>query len=257
MLFSLRGIRLGLVSSLVVVFSPLLIAQSALDESFVVLEKWVETEKLISEEENEWTVEKTSLEDLIALYEEEKEILEERIEEAEKSASEADRKRVELATERDRLKAVQDDIRAIVLKEEEAMKELIRMLPEPLQQEIAPLTRRIPKDSKDTSLSLSQRTQNLVGILTQIDKFNSAVTLVTETREFSDGKLVEVNTIYFGIGVAYYVDKAAEHAGVGVPGPDGWEWTSSLEIGPAVYEAVEIYNGQQQPAYVNLPVTIK
>ena len=74
---------------------------------------------------------------------------------------------------------------------ESQLKAIIPSLPAPLIEKIKPLIRRLPDDPQDTELSLGQRVQNIVGILSQTDKFNTTITISSEAREFEEGKAVQ------------------------------------------------------------------
>ena len=76
--------------------------------------------------------------------------------------------------------------------------------------------------------------QNVVGILSQADKFNTTLTATSESREIEGGKVVEVRTLYWGLATAYYVDASGEYAGIGYTGPDGWEWPQIEGKGAAI-----------------------
>ena len=63
------------------------------------------------------------------------------------------------------------------------IKRVVKILPTPLVEKIKPLIRRLPEDSAHTKLSLGERVQNIVGILSQADKFNATITQTSESRE--------------------------------------------------------------------------
>ncbi|MEM9227873.1 MAG: hypothetical protein AAGA45_07880, partial [Verrucomicrobiota bacterium] len=64
------------------------------------LDKWVETQQLISEVKNEWAVEKELLQDTVSLLADERDTLDERIKNFEEDSSDADKRRDELLLER-------------------------------------------------------------------------------------------------------------------------------------------------------------
>lgn len=221
------------------------------------LEQWVLTEKTISAEAADWDIEKQSIEDLIALYRNEIASLDQQIQSAAEVTSAADRRREELNLEREQLRGFAESAERIITRDEDGLRRLVSRLPQPLQQEIAPLSQRLPAPGAASRLSLSQRMQTLIGILAQIDKFNTALTPVSELREFEGGLTVEVRTLYFGLGIAYYVDGTGRHAGYGLPGDGRWEWTEIPEIAPQVQAALDIYEKRKQADYVPLPVRIQ
>ena len=229
---------------------------AGLEENFKVLDQWVDVEKTISREKFDWEVERQGLLDVIKVYQQELEMLDEKIQEAEEFTSAADSKKSGLLEEQEALRAVESKLEVIVSDQEAFLKKLINRMPTPLREEIAPLTRRIPQDPLKTSLSVSQRLQSIVGILTQIDKFNTTVDIAPEQREF-EGNLVQVTAIYFGLGAAYYADKSGEHAGYGRASETGWEWVSDVSIAQNVLKLIEMYEGNTtEIEFVPMPVNI-
>lgn len=233
------------------------VGQQALDETLTTLEKWVETERLIAQEANEWAVEKRSIEDLIKLYTQELDELETEIKESESDVSAADAEREKLTARNERLREVEDAFKSELIAAEQALRGLHPMLPLPLREEIQPIYSQVPTDPASSDMALGTRIQFLVGILTQIQKFNGAVTLTEGFREFEAGNSVQIDSIYFGLGSAYYVDKANEHAGRGVLTESGWEWVDDPSLVPTVRTFVDIYQGKRQAEYVSLPVEIQ
>ena len=137
------------------------------------------------------------------------------------------------------------------------MKAVVKTLPEPLVDTIKPLIRRLPEDPADTSLSLGERVQNIVGILSQTDKFNTTLTETSESREIDGGKVVEVRTLYIGLAAAYYVDQSGEYAGVGFPTAEGWEWPRLEGSGEEIKRLIDVYEGSGDIEFVNIPASIK
>jgi len=182
--------------------------------------------------------------------------IDEKIEEAEEFTSAADTKKSGLLEEQDSLKEIEAKLESVVTAQEALLKKTIARMPTPLREEIAPLTRRIPQDPENTTLSVSQRLQSIVGILTQVDKFNTTVEVAPEQREF-EGNLVQVTAIYFGLGAAYYADKSGDHAGYGRASESGWEWIPDVSIAQKVLSLIEMYEGNTtEIEFVPMPVNL-
>jgi len=230
---------------------------ASLEDTVNVLREWVETERQISEAAADWEAEKASMQNLIAIYKEEAATLDQTIKDAEKDTSAAEVLRNELLEQRDSIKQVESKVVQAIVQAEGKIKTLEPVLPPPLRQELEQLFKTIPEDPKASELAIGQRIQPIVAILTQIQKFNQVVTLVDDFREFEAGRTVQTETVYFGLGGAFYVDQANEHAGIGVPGENGWEWTADKALIPAIRNFVDIYRGTQQAKYVSLPVSVK
>lgn len=235
---------------------PLFAQESPLDETVSLLEQWVDTERKISDARSEWEAEKASMENLISVFEQELETLKAQIEDAEEDTSAAERRRAELSEKEERIKAIEEAVLEKIVEAEIAMKQVEDRLPPPLREELRPLINSLPEDPEESSAAIGQRVQPIIAMMTQIQKFDQAVTVVEGYREFEEGRTVQMESIYFGLGIAYYVDQAEEHAGVGQPGENGWEWRDDPSLAPQIRKFLNIYNGSQQAEYINLPVDI-
>ena len=227
-----------------------------LEETVSTLEQWVETERRIADEGARWEADKDSMENLIQIYEEEIGTLEEIIEAAEEDTSAAEARRSELMEQDREVKALEVEVEESIMAAEKTIKNLEMLLPEPLREELSPLFNSLPENPEESNLPIGQRVQPIVAILTQIQKFNQVVTVVEGFREFEEGRTVQTEKIFFGLGAAYYVDQANEHAGMGVLTEDGWRWRDDNTLIPAVRRFIDIYRGTEQASYVEVPVTI-
>ncbi|MGC9451114.1 MAG: DUF3450 family protein [Oceanipulchritudo sp.] len=246
--------QIGLAGSAVAFLLPL--SGSPLEETTNLLEEWVQTERLISEEKADWEADKASMENLLLVYGQEIEALAKIIEEAEADTSAAEVLRAELLEQDEAVKALESKVVEALISVEEQIKQLEGVLPPPLREELTPLFNNLPQDPRASKLAIGQRIQPIAAILTQVQKFNQVVTLVEDFREFETGRTVQTETVYFGLGAAYYVDQANEHAGYGLPGSDGWTWTEDDSLIPTIRSFVDIYRGTQQARYVEVPVSV-
>lgn len=221
------------------------------------LEQWVQTRQIISEENANWKVEQSILEDTVALLTSELGRLDSELEELEASTTAADEDRAKLNEEKEQLTAASSVVESNIGALETQMKAVIKTLPAPLVGKIKPLIRRLPQDPADTSLSLGERVQNIVGILSQADKFNTGITQTSESREIDGGKTVEVRTLYWGLAAAYYVDSSGQYAGYGFPTADGWEWPRLDNEGEAIKRLIDVYEGSEEIQFIPVPARIK
>ena len=231
-------------------------AQDPLQDTRNVLDQWVETRQITSKERSDWQVEKTILQDTQSLLTNELTRLEETLATLQSSATAADEERSTLAADKEELAAAAQVVETTIGELETQMRTIIKTLPEPLVNKIKPLIRRLPEDSSNTTLSLGERVQNIVGILSQADKFNTTVTQTSESREIIEGKVVEVRTLYWGLAIAYFVDSSGEYAGIGFPGQDGWEWPQIEGSGPSIQQLLGVYEGNEDIQFVEVPARI-
>ena len=222
-----------------------------------VMEKWVETRRVISKERQDWTLGQEMLNERIELVQREIESLKGKIEQTRKSIGEADTKRDEQVKENEGLKSAGAKLAEIVTSLEARTVSLNKRLPDPIRERIKPLSQRLPKDPNETKLSLAQRYQNVVGILNEVNKFNRAIEVTSEVRTLADGSAAEVTALYVGLGHAYYTGANGDVAGVGRPGPDGWRWEPSDDAAKAVADAIAILKNEKVAEFVLLPVAVE
>lgn len=227
------------------------------EEAKATVTQWAETENLISKELNDWKEDKAVLEDLARMLEAEREDLSAKIEKTEESATEADRRREEIVARKESLEEASATVRENLEALEDGIRSLLPYLPSSYVDSIKPLIRQLPEKGKPTQLSLSIRLRNVVGILSQANKFDNVISLETETRSFAGEAGKQVNTLYYGFSIAYYSDASGERAGYGYPTAEGWQWQEAPQYGPAILDMISMYQKGKQAEFVKLPVVIK
>jgi hypothetical protein len=231
-------------------------AGSGVDSFRTGMEKWVETRQLISKEESDWEVDRETLRATRDLLSQQNRALVAEIEELEASSTVADEERRELLLERGEYQRSNSILSERIRDLEQQMVALAPQLPRPLQEKLELLLVQIPEDPESTKQSLGQRLMNVLGVLSQADKWNSTASFVAETRAVGDQKL-QVRTLYWGLGQAFYVDAQGRVAGVGRPGPDGWEFSDDPELADQTRRLLDIYQGNVDLIeFVELPVEI-
>ena len=232
-------------------------SQTKFDEARTALDKWVETRQLISKEKADWQTEKETLQETVGLLEKENQLLDEQITKLETTTTQADKERDRLIEENQALSTAAATIRTTVAQLEKRVLELSKSFPPPLMERIEPLFKRIPNNPATTRLSLGERMQNIIGILSETDKFNGNITLVTELKKDPSGAEISVKTVYLGLGAAFFVDHAGRFAGVGVATHDGWTWTPANELAPRIAKVIFVYENAAAAEFVQMPITIK
>ncbi len=228
-----------------------------IEQTRTTLEKWVETQRIISEEKRDFKLAKEMLNERIDLVKREIESLEEKIGQAEDSIAEADKKRMELIEENDKLKAASASLVDTMVALEKRIKELLVRLPDPIRDRVKPLSQRLPDGKTETKLNNSERFQNMVGILNEVDKFNREITATSELRDLENGSSMEVAAMYIGIGQAYYVNNNGDVAGIGTSGDEGWIWSPNNDVASQISLSLGIFNNEKPASFVPLPVEIR
>lgn len=230
---------------------------SGIEMTRTTLEEWVETRKIISNEKRDFEFAKEMLSERIELVEREIEALKTRIRAAEESITEADQKRGELLEQNERLKEASSSLKETVDDLEVRTKTLLSQLPDPIRERIKPLSQRFPENPGETKMSLSERFQNIIGVLNEINKFNREITMTSEVRDLPDGSSVEVTALYVGIGQGYYVSAKGDIAGVGtVSKQGGWGWKQADKAADEIREVISILKNETVAKFVQLPVEI-
>jgi hypothetical protein len=230
---------------------------ATLDETRLTLNKWIETQQIISKERNDWQQGKEILQGRIELVGKEVGVLKDRITQSELAVVESNKKRDELVAENDQLKAVTAQLSDAVTTMEDQVRKLAKLMPEPVNTKLLPLMQRMPADPTNTRVSTAERFQNVLGILNELNKANSEIAVSYEIRTLADGSSSEVQVFYVGLAQAYYISPRGL-AGIGRPTEDGWKWESaSAATSSQITQALEIIQGKQTPSFVPLPITIK
>ncbi|MBZ0257309.1 DUF3450 domain-containing protein, partial [bacterium] len=120
-----------------------------------------------------------------------------------------------------------------------------------------PLSQRLPDGSEEIKISVSERFQNVVGILNEVDKFNRDISVNSEVHELPDGSSAEVSALYLGIGQSYYVGSNGSVAGVGTVSDQEWAWKPANDAAAQISQAIAILKNELPALFVLLPVEIQ
>lgn len=223
------------------------------DEQSDKLEKWIETRKLISEERETWRVGKEMLESRIELVENESRDLKEQTRKLLGGVYDADKELLDLEKNREMLKESTVGLTLVVHELELRVIDLMERCPMTIREHVKPLLQRIPK-TQESKNSLSERFQNVIGVLNEVNKFARDITVTSEVKEIEGDKTAEVTAMYLGIGIGYYYNDKGNIAGYGYPGEKNWVWESDAALVQPVADAVKVFRNEIPAAYVTLPV---
>jgi len=224
------------------------------------LEKRLQVEGLLSKEKSDWLLGRQMLQDRIELVGREIEGLRARIAELDKNVADTEAKTAELGQRSAHLEANRAVLQASVQPLEARLLALLPKLPETIRERIEPLSRRVPRgEANETVPSLGKRFESLVGVLNEVNRFQGEVTATSEVRELPNGERVEVTTLWFGLGQAYFAGPDGKVAGQGLPAAEGWTWVTVNEPTAAseITRAIAIYRKQGVADFVRLPVRLQ
>lgn len=214
------------------------------------LSQWMETKRLISKEKQDWRISKQILEDRVSLLQTEIDSLKEKTGQAQEDIGDADEKLRELNDENQQLKDATAGLKASVTMLENRMRNLLDRSPTPIAERVKPLSQRMPDNPDETKATLSERFQNVIGILNEMNKFAGGITEATEVRSLPDGSKAEVTVLYLGLGPAYYCNLTGGIAGMGLPGKEGFSWEQNNDIAQQVADIIAVYRNEKPAAYI-------
>ena len=218
--------------------------------------QWVKTQQLISQPKRDWLVEKDFLQSVIELNQSE-------LEKTQKNQKELDQQSATLEEDfnkqekqKNDLESVESEITTKIQNAEAKLVALVAGLPEPLKEKIEPLVSKLPKVGVKVPVSI--RLQTLVGLMNEIEKWDSSITLDSQAYTPLKGNSLLVDVIYIGLAQGYFSnnDETKAVAGVIVPGKDGWVFKEKNNLAEKIRKIVEVYNGRSAE-YTNIPIEIK
>lgn len=232
------------------------VSTASLADARELLDTWIAQQQTIAKERLDAQQRLEILRDRVSLVKQEITDLQDAIrvkeEEAQKS-SDAVKKAV---AEGEAVGAEGKRLAAAVSIVEKRLRDVLPAVPEPIRVKMQPLTQRLPQDPETTTTSIGERFQTVLGILNEINRVNNEIMFNLEVHTLANGNPAQVETMYVGLGQAYFVSSGGSEAGIGRPSP-GWAWENSREIAPDVVTALEILQGKHSPSFVPLPVKIQ
>lgn len=220
------------------------------------LSKWVETEQLAARERREAVQSKDILVARVEVLKEGMVAMSEKLAQAEEKFAQAQKQKADATAQLGQNSAAVAQLAADVSGLEASLRALHPRLPPPLIEKIRTLYERMPAETNNVRVSIAERCQNVLGVLNEINKFNSDIVMVYDVRNLSDGKPSEVTCVYVGLGQAYSISPLGE-AAVGRPGPQGWTWTPAPDSAEAITLTLEILKNKAKPMFVPLPVELE
>jgi len=106
----------------------------------------------------------------------------------------------------------------------------------------------------DDALPPGERMQLVITVFNRCAEFNKSVQLSQEPVVVDSGEEIMLEVLYWGLAQAYALDRQAGTAYRGFPENGTWVWVSEPGIAGKVAQAIDIFNEDQDPSFVTLPV---
>ena len=222
-------------------------------ETHQVVEEWVKTKQLISEEKNLWKSEKAALLDIEAALSEEIAQLEDKLLQFEQENIGAVEQRTNLNNRKENAKAASLSFYNGMQRVEKEIEQSSNLLPTPLRDRLSSFFEKIDA-GQNKNLPLRKRLDAAVSILQSIHIFHRSVHLERQEFSLDEGRSREFRVIYFGLGVAYFVNDSGTVAGWGKPMKQGWQWTRQDELAKEIAVGVAMMENRALPSFLELPM---
>jgi hypothetical protein len=224
-------------------------------ETHQIIEEWVKTKQLISEEKNIWKSENAALIDLEDALVKEIDELEEKLLQFEEENIGATKQRADLSNRKEKAKNASILFYERMQKIEKEVKSTENLLPTPLRDRLSIFYEKIDSQGVN-SLPLRNRLDATIGLLQNIHFFHRSVHLERQEFSLDDGKSREFRVLYFGLGVAYFVNDSGTVAGWGKPLTTGWQWTRNDELAKEITTGVSMIENRTLPRFIQLPLPL-
>lgn len=226
---------------------------STFKDTTTIIQEWVQTEQLIGEESSEWNIEKAALLDVRGALENEISELTKRLEESEEEAVGAAQQRTELLEQKAEIEETTLSLLDGIDTLETQVEEAFALLPTPLAKRLQPFRNKLKSGIKQGNLPLRQRVDTLLSLLQAISLFHRNITLERQEFSLEDGISREFQVMYFGLGIAYFVNESGTVAGFGSPSQKGWTWKRDDSLAREIATGVDMLNNQAMPRFLKLP----
>ena len=226
---------------------------STFKDTTTIIQEWVQTEQLIGEESSEWNIEKAALLDVRGALENEISELTKRLEESEEEAVGAAQQRTELLEQKAEIEETTLSLLDGIDTLETQVEEAFALLPTPLAKRLQPFRNKLKSGIKQGNLPLRQRVDTLLSLLQAISLFHRNITLERQEFSLEDGISREFQVMYFGLGIAYFVNESGTVAGFGSPSQNGWTWKRDDSLAREIATGVDMLNNQAMPRFLKLP----
>ena len=248
MRFSLR-IKISLIYGL----SGFHLLGTTFKDTTTIIQEWIQTEQLISEETTEWNIEKAALLDIRDALKTEIIELDKRLAESEEEAVGAAKQRTELLEQKneieDTTRSLLEGVDALEIQVEEAFK----ILPTPLAKRLQPFRQKLNNQIEDYNIPLRQRVDTLLSLIQAVSLFHRNISIERQEFSLEDGVSREFQVMYFGLGIAYFVNESGTVAGYGSPSKNGWVWKRDDSLALEISTGLDMVNNRAMPRFLKLP----
>ena len=243
----IKPLSFGLLLISVSVFAAQADTVSELEQ---LVERWLLTERQVSELEKNAIEQKSSMQQSLTLLEAEFQQLNKVSKHRQQNGDELAQKRAEMVTKQQTLEQEQQQLVVVLNKVSQQLMSLKVQLPPPL------LTSwQAAGDLTNEQLETTDRLQTVLKLIGLLRDFQQRISLHEMAITHPDGHDVWVTQLYLGASQAWFVSKDMSYVGVGYPDALGWQWQFDRQINAEqVSKAIAIFRKQKPADWVQLPI---
>ncbi len=218
------------------------------------IDRWVSVTQDLAETKADWQFEKEVLNATKASLQGEVDQIKAQIEDAGKEEQTADAETQKLAAEQVELTKASETVTALIEKLEERLVQLVPKLPPHVRKTIGADLELLNNKQKRDEAGIATRVTTVTNILQAAEQANSDIVTVNEERAV-EGKTQSVQTVYFGLALAYSSTEDGSVGWLGTPGDSAWTFEEHPDEAKQIARVVAIANDEADVDFV--PVTAK
>jgi len=219
--------------------------------------QWMELRSAVAGERRDWQAQKQHLESEIALLERERSMLGEYLADADSELVPLKQGQANLETRRANLQSILTAIEPAVALAEADLRQWRVIIPAHIGAPLQEAFERLPADTIEAGKrAVTRRLQLVIALYTEIENLQHGYHSGKEILVTGTDQRAEVDVLYVGLSRAYALSPDGDWAAVGVPGRDGWSWTTTPRIAPAVRKALRVLRREEVAGLVALPVSL-
>ena len=226
-------------------------AVSQTDVAKELIRQWIQTEKLLSDEQETGEQEKAHSSELLGLYEKELKSLNELLA-AVPSVELDDEKKQKLEKKIQLDDEKRKQLRAFLLGQKPRILALVKKFPEPLQEQISETVEVLKSPEIDSSAR--ELLMPMLNVIEAGNSFNAGVFLTSQKVVIGSDEW-QADVMYLGLGRAYFW--VGDKAGIGSPTDEGWQWTRDDAKLEEIKKAMSVFAKTTQPQLIKLPLKVK
>lgn len=219
------------------------------------IEQRVATGMGIAKTRADWTVEKQVLEASRESLQLEVKQIEDQIDKAREVQKTEDTKSRELSDQQKELVDAAELIEKRIGEYETKILAMSQRFPQFLLDDLGPVMETLNNQEKRESLDLGSRVTNVVDVLEKAEKANNMIRPVKEEHS-ADGKVQSVDTVYFGLAIAYGANSQGDYAWIGYPTDNGWVFEGRPDDVEPIARLVALAGDRGDISFASVPVKI-